>query len=251
LWAVTAGLVVGAATGWLVGKGALLVQGRLSAAFSLHEFLVLGLIALAYGLAELVYGYGFLAVFAAGYALRYLELRATQHAPEPAELPSVTIGAKSPDLDDVVQEPQKATQFLAVSLLDFNDKLEHLLMAVVVVLVGGVMTPEVWTWDALWLAPLLFLVIRPAAVVLGLAGSAIGRFPKYLIGWFGVRGIGSVYYLSYAISQGLPEDLAQRLTSIVLSLIVVSIVVHGASVTPLMNWYERVMERGESARSRA
>ncbi len=239
LWAVTVGLAIGGAAGWLLGHAALFMQRRLSAAFSLHEFLVLGLIALAYGLAELVYGYGFLAVFAAGYALRYIELHAAEHAPEPAELPQVEIG-KDELADEVIHEHPKAAQFLAVSLLDFNDKLEHLLMVAVVVLVGGVLTVDLWTWDVLWLAPLLFLAIRPAAVVLGLAGTGISRVQQGLIGWFGVRGIGSVYYLTYAIEHGLPEDLAQRMTSIVLSLIVVSILVHGASVTPLMGWYERV-----------
>ena len=238
LWAVITGLAIGAATGWLVGQAALLLQRRLSAAFSLHEFLVLGLIALAYGLAELAYGYGFLAVFAAGYALRYIELHAAEHAEAPAELPSVAIGGNNAHLEEIVQEPPKAAQFLAASLMEFNNKLEHLLMAAVVVLVGGVLTPDLWTWDALWMALLLFFVIRPVAVALGLAGSEVSRFQNGLIGWFGVRGTGSVYYLTYAIAQGLPEELATRLTGIVLSLIVLSVLVHGASVTPLMNRYK-------------
>jgi NhaP-type Na+/H+ or K+/H+ antiporter len=251
LWAVSAGLAVGAATGWLVGHGALLLQRRLSADFSLHEFLVLGLIALAYGIAELIYGYGFLAVFAAGYALRYIELRATEHAPEPAELPSVAPGRGGTELEEVTREAPKAAQFLAVSLLDFNDKLEHLLMAAVVVLLGGVLTADTWTWDVLWLAPLLFLAIRPAAVLLGLAGSSISTVQKGVIGWFGIRGIGSIYYLTYAIEHGLPEPLAQRLAAVVVSLIVVSILVHGISVTPLMNWYEALTRRGRPERSQA
>lgn len=249
VWAVIVGLGVGAGTGWLVGQGSLFLQRRMSAAFSLHEFLVLGLIALAYGLAELFFGYGFLAVFAAGFALRYIELRATDHAPEPTELPSVTPGAKNEHLDEMVHEHPKATQFLAASLLDFNDKLEHLLLAVIVVLVGGVFTAELWTWDAVWIAALLFFVIRPVAVALGLIGSEVNKVQTGLIGWFGVRGIGSVYYLTYAITHGLSEPLANRMTSIVISLIVISIVVHGASVSPLMNWYERLGARGSPARS--
>jgi NhaP-type Na+/H+ or K+/H+ antiporter len=250
LWAVTAGLIVGGATGWLVGHATLVLQRRLSAAFGLHEFLVLGLIALAYGLAELVYGYGFLAVFAAGYALRYIELRAAEHAPEPADLPSVVPGERKVDLPEVTKEPQKAAQFLAVSLLDFNDKLEHLLMAAVVVLVGGVLTFAHWSADIVWLAPLLLLGIRPAAVAVGLAGCTASRVQKNLIGWFGIRGIGSIYYLTYSVEYGLAEPLAQRLTGIVLSLVVVSIVVHGTSVTPLMTWYERVTDRGQRKHSR-
>ncbi len=250
-WAVTVGLAVGAATGWLVGHGALLMQRRLSKAFGLHEFLVLGLIALAYGVAELIYGYGFLAVFAAGYALRYIELRATEHAPEPAELPSVRPGSREAVLEEIHTDAPKAAHFLATSLVEFNDKLEHLLMAAVVVLVGGVFSTSYLNWDILWLAPLLFLIIRPLTVALGLAGSDIAPLQSRLIGWFGIRGIGSIYYLTYAIAHGVPEPLAERITGIVLSLIVVSIVVHGASVTPLMNWYERIGTRPHAEQAEA
>jgi sodium/hydrogen antiporter len=55
--------------------------------------------------------------------------------------------------------------------------------------------------------------------------------------WFGIRGIGSLYYLTYAIAQGLSADMAQRLTALTLTAVVVSIVVHGVSVTPLMTLY--------------
>lgn len=242
LWAVPTGLIIGGATGWLVGKGTLYMQQRLSDSFSLHEFLVLGLIALAYGLAELAYGYGFLAVFAAGYALRYIELRATNHAPEPAELPSVTLGQKQPHTEIPPDNPEQAAQFLAISLQDFNDKLEHLFSAIIVVLVGGTITLDLLTIEVLWLAPLLFLIIRPLAVAIGLIGADVNGVQTRLIGWFGIRGIGSIYYLAYAITHGLAEPLAQRLTSIVLSLIVVSIIIHGISVTPLMTRYERRVE---------
>ncbi len=91
-WAVPVGVAVGLGTGWLVGQAVLWLQRRHEEALGLHEFLVLGLIALSYGLAELVYSYGFLAVFAAGYALRLIELRSAEHAEEPAELPALAPG---------------------------------------------------------------------------------------------------------------------------------------------------------------
>jgi NhaP-type Na+/H+ or K+/H+ antiporter len=64
-----------------------------------------------------------------------------------------------------------------------------------------------------------------------------------LIGWFGIRGIGSLYYLSYALQHGLRPDLAHRLTSLTLAAVVVSIIVHGLSVTPLMHRYGTWQER--------
>lgn len=245
LWAVVVGLVVGAGTGWLVGQGTLLLQRRRQIAFSLHEFLALGLIALAYSLTELVYGYGFLAVFAAGYALRYIELRRSNHAETPVDLPAVAPGDTSATEQMATTDPEQAAQFLAVSLMDFNDKLEHILEAAVVVLVGATLATIAWDPAVVWLAPLLFLLVRPLSVFIGLLGGEklVGPVQRRMISWFGIRGIGSIYYLTYAIEHGLAEPLAQQLTSIVLALVAISIVVHGISVTPLMARYNRLAEQ--------
>jgi NhaP-type Na+/H+ or K+/H+ antiporter len=96
-----------------------------------------------------------------------------------------------------------------------------------------------WEHAAWWFVPLLLLVIRPVAVRLGLGRSRISRGQRLLIGWFGIRGVGSLYYLMYAINHGLPEPLGDRLVALTLSVVVASIVVHGISVTPLMAAYER------------
>jgi sodium/hydrogen antiporter len=250
VWAVTVGLLIGGLTGWFAGRLVLYLQQHHKQTLALDEFLVLGLIALAYGLAELAYGYGFLAVFAAGYALRYLELHLTNHAPEPAALPPVPIDEEV-EHDIVAEEPEKAAQFLVVSLHNFNEQLEHILQALVVLLVGGMLTSQYWTMDVLWLAPLLFLVIRPLSVLIGLIGSGLPLIQRGLTGWFGIRGIGSIYYLTYAIAHGLPDDLGRRLSGLVLSLIAVSIVVHGISVMPLMTWYGRTHNQDETTREAA
>jgi sodium/hydrogen antiporter len=236
LWAVGVGLAVGALTGSMVGRLALYLHRRRHDVFALHEFLVLGLIALSYGLAQLVYGYGFLAVFAAGYALRRIELRATGYAPEPTELPPE--GLDKEVEEGGAKEPEQAAQRMATALMTFNDQLERILEAAVVVLLGAVLTTEFWASEVIWLAPLLFLVVRPLAVVVGLLGKGTSYSQKALMAWFGIRGIGSIYYLTYALGYGVPSQLADRLTALVLSLVALSIVVHGVSVTPLMKRYE-------------
>jgi NhaP-type Na+/H+ or K+/H+ antiporter len=110
---------------------------------------------------------------------------------------------------------------------------------VAVVLIVGAMLTIVGVPPAVaWLAPLLFLVIRPVAVVIGLAGAGVSRIEVALTSWFGIRGIGSVYYLSYAITHGLDPELARTIASLVLAVIAVSVVVHGVSVSPLMRRYE-------------
>jgi sodium/hydrogen antiporter len=238
VWAVAVGLAAGGLTGTLVGRLALHLHRRRHDIFALHEFLVLGLIALSYGLAELVYGYGFLAVFAAGYALRRIELRVTGYASEPPEMPQEVQSDEEAEKEVSAKEPEQAAQHMVTSLLTFNDQLDRILEAAVVVLLGAVLTTEFWTPEVIWLAPLIFLVVRPLAVTVGLIGKTTSRSQKALIGWFGIRGIGSIYYLTYALGYGVPGELADRLTGLVLSLVAISIVAHGVSVTPLMKRYE-------------
>jgi sodium/hydrogen antiporter len=90
---------------------------------------------------------------------------------------------------------------------------------------------------------LLFLVIRPVSVLIGLLGSPSSTLQRVMMSWFGIRGLGSVYYLMYAIHHGVPEDIARPLIALTLATVAVSVVVHGISVTPLMNAYGRIIRR--------
>jgi NhaP-type Na+/H+ or K+/H+ antiporter len=67
----------------------------------------------------------------------------------------------------------------------------------------------------------------------------VPRGERILISWFGIRGVGSIYYLMYAINHGLSEPLAKELIAITLTTVAASIVLHGISVTPLMSRYAR------------
>ena len=60
-----------------------------------------------------------------------------------------------------------------------------------------------------------------------------------MIAWFGIRGIGSIYYLMYAIEHGLPRPLAEQLVAITLAVVTLSILLHGISVRPIMHLYWR------------
>jgi sodium/hydrogen antiporter len=61
---------------------------------------------------------------------------------------------------------------------------------------------------------------------------------RRLVAWFGVRGIGSLFYLAFALAQGVTPSLAATLLSACLWTIALSIVVHGVSATPLMAWHK-------------
>jgi NhaP-type Na+/H+ or K+/H+ antiporter len=67
---------------------------------------------------------------------------------------------------------------------------------------------------------------------------------RRLIGWFGIRGIGSPYYLNYALNHGPPSGLAQIFLALTVAVVVSSHVVHGISVTPLMARYRRQRSKG-------
>jgi NhaP-type Na+/H+ or K+/H+ antiporter len=230
-WATAGGLAVGWALGTLVARLVLYLRRHHQEAVGLDDFLALGLIALAYGAALLVHAYGFLAVFAAGLALRRVERDASGERPPEEVLAAARQG------DDAATHPQKAPAYMAEAVLGVNRQLERIGEVAVVVLLGGLLSAVTPTPELLWFVPLLLLVIRPAAVALGLLGTRSSREQRALIGWFGIRGVGSMYYLTFAIVRGLPEDLARTLVSLTLATVAVSVVAHGVSVTPLMNRY--------------
>jgi NhaP-type Na+/H+ or K+/H+ antiporter len=81
--------------------------------------------------------------------------------------------------------------------------------------------------------------VRPLAVVVGLIGVNVPRRQRLFMGWFGIRGVGSLYYLMYIANHGVAPELAEQLTSIVLTVVAASILVHGVSATPLMERYRK------------
>ena len=233
LWAIIGGLALGAGAGLALGKLVVYLRRQHKEAFGLDEFLALGLIASVYGAALLTHTYGFLAVFAAGLALRSLERSHT--GDEVSE--DLRIAALSGKKEEVATDPEKAPVHMAETLLGFNEQMERVLEVGVVLLIGAMLTPRFIPLHELWFVAVLLLLIRPVAVLLGTPRRKVGSVQRGLICWFGIRGIGSLYYLMYAVNHGLPQDLALRLISLTLCVIAVSVVVHGISVTPLMKWY--------------
>jgi sodium/hydrogen antiporter len=147
---------------------------------------------------------------------------------------------------EVATDPEKAPAYMAQAVLGFNDQLERILEFGVVVLVGAMLSDRALGLGSLWLPPLLFLVIRPLAVWAGLVGSDVPRLERAFMGWFGIRGLGSIYYLMFGITLGVAPELAERLVGLTLTVVAASIVVHGVTVTPLINLYERRIERERS-----
>ena len=76
-----------------------------------------------------------------------------------------------------------------------------------------------------------------------MAGSIVSGYQQTMIAWFGIRGIGSVFYLMYALNHGVSGALAETLVNLTLATVAASILVHGISATPLMAWYGRHRRR--------
>lgn len=229
LWAVVGGLVIGYLLGVVVGRAILYLRIRHREALGPDEFMVLGLIALAYGVALLCHTYGFLAVFAAGLALR-------RAAAEPAA--SVASPVQGDNNDGEAPVAAQAPGHMMESVERFNAQLERLAEVTVVLVVGALLSVVDFGTEVLWFVPVLLLVIRPLAVYAGLVGAKVERSQRRLIAWFGIRGIGSIYYLMYAVTHDLHPVIAQRLLAITLAVVVASVLLHGVSVTPLMRRYE-------------
>jgi len=227
LWAVAAGSAIGWYSGKAVGWAVLYIRREFNAAHEWEEFLALGLMGVSYGLALLAHSYGFLAVLAAGLALRGVETDKTPSPPgsqpERGHPPAAGHGVKATPESHMVR-----------TVLGFNASLERIGELIVMLVLGVCMSTLELDRQGMLVALLLFVVIRPAATLVGLIGCRYRRREFQLISWFGIRGAGSFYYLMYVIAAGVPTVIAEKLVTIVLTVVSISVVVHGISATPLM-----------------
>jgi NhaP-type Na+/H+ or K+/H+ antiporter len=241
LWAVPTGVAIGAAFGSIVGKIVLYLRQHHREAVGLDNFLAVGLIGLSYGSALYASSYGFLAVFAAGVALRRVE----RTAPSPAPDDAIRQAAGSSEASHLATDPKTAPAYMAEAVLNFNVQLERFAEVGMVVVVGSMLSVELLSRRHLMWVMLLFLIVRPIAVYLSLWGARSSALERMLIGWFGIRGVGSIYYLSYAIAHGLGTASAKELADVTLVTVAASIVAHGVSATSLMEYYGRVRQAKE------
>ncbi len=251
LWGICGGLAIGWLLAAWVGKLILHLRTRHRLAIGLNEFLALGLIALVYGIALLAHASGFLAVFAAGLALprmrpapQTLSQRRLPVAMMPGAAGEIDVGEASAPAN--ATHPAKASAHMAHAVLSFDEQLERFAEIAMVLVVGAMFSYATIPSSALWFVPLLFLVVRPLSILLAGAPAMSSGIQLPLIAWFGIRGIGSVYYLLYAANRGLPDAVAPTIVGLTLVTVVISIVVHGISIRPLMSRYRRSPE-GASA----
>jgi NhaP-type Na+/H+ or K+/H+ antiporter len=208
IWAIFAGIVMGIIiTQSIVWIDKKLLKVRPTNDI-MEDFIAISIVLATYSLTELVNGYGFLAVFVAGIVAR-----------------------KS--------YKEEAKPF---SQLEFIEQIEKLLEVATILLLGSLLRIEPiikYIPAAILIAGLLTFVVRPLGAWLFTMGTRYHNLKRLLLGWFGIRGVGSIYYLTYALGEGLQGPVGELMAWSVYIIVTVSIIIHGISSTPLMNWYEK------------
>ncbi|CCQ47711.1 sodium/hydrogen exchanger family protein [Pseudarthrobacter siccitolerans] len=210
LWRLAVGLLLGFLTGKVLAR--LFFSARAdSLRLSNHSegFVALAATFLAYGVTEMVEGYGFIAVFVCAVTIRAAERTHGYHR----------------------------------VLHSYVEQLERLLTVVILVLLGGAIARGLLAgigWAEVLVALAFLLVVRPLAGWLGLLGGKTGPRERIALSFFGIRGIGSLYYLSYALGEGRFAGQAEWLWAFVGLVVALSIVIHGATTSPLMNRLDRL-----------
>ncbi len=205
-WAIAAGIGMGI----LVARSVVWISEQLHRAKAIDQtmsdLIAIGTILLSYSLTELINGYGFLAVFVAGVVVQ-------KHCSDRAEVRSQ---------------------------LGFVTQIEKLLEVGTILLLGSLVRLDQviqFLPESLLIAGVLIFLLRPLAAWISTIGDRLKWRTRLLFGWFGIRGVGSIYYLSYAINHGIPSSITAELRWITYATILISMVLHGISTRPLMNWY--------------
>jgi NhaP-type Na+/H+ or K+/H+ antiporter len=203
LYGIGVALAAGAALGYGIAALAVFLRDRGWLSPALDGWLAIAAVLVIYGATEALSALGFVAAFAGGVAFRRYE-----HGHEYNR--RVHAGAEM---------VEKFGELALVLLLGST------------VTLAGLQEPGVAGW---LLAGLLLFAVRPVAVAVALAGTDLDRGERAFVGWFGVRGIGSLYYASVAIGLGvLSADEAGTIFWTVAVCILVSIVLHGVTASAL------------------
>ncbi len=213
LWKIAVGAVLGAIIGRALGWLTFHLPNLSKLSRTGDGFVALGVTCLAYGIVEAADGYGFIGVFAAALALRSSSRGHGYHR----------------------------------KMHDYAEELERLLMMVLLVgfgavLIGGGLL-EALTWQAALFALIALLVVRPLSGWIGMLGSDRALEERAVVSFFGIRGLGTVYYLAFACGQATFER-ADLLWATAGLTVLISILMHGVTVTPTLRLVDRRMGRG-------
>lgn len=247
LWELAGGLALGLLGGW--GLGYVGTHLRYTARdVAPSDFLALGIMVVVYAASQMLEVSGFLAAFAAGAGLRRVELSVSEGRGD--RKPNEAVERDTPAEMRVnpnersqasVDHPSQTVGWVVSDALSFGETVERLIAVALVLAVGITVIPQA-SWEGVLVAVALLVMIRPLSTWIATIGCRVPWQRRLLIGWFGIRGLGSLNYMAFAVMHGLKGVSVPAFESVVLTVVAVSIVIHGVSVTPLMQWRERAIE---------
>jgi len=203
VYAIAVALAIGGGLGYCFAAAAVRLRERELLATAFDAWLAIPTVLAIYGATELAGGYGFIAAFAGGLAFRRYE--------------------HGHDYNRRVHEGAEVAEKFG--------ELAVILMLGSMLSVSGLEAPGLAGWA---LVVVLIVVIRPAAVALSFLGSRMPRGERVFVAWFGVRGIGSLYYLAIAVGSGyLAAGESEVVAWTAIAVVLASIVVHGITAAPL------------------
>ncbi|HEV3431251.1 MAG TPA: cation:proton antiporter [Paraburkholderia sp.] len=248
LWGVAGALLIGAGLATLCARLVFHLRTRYGEAVGVDGFIAIGLMSVTYGAALLVHAYAFVAVFAAGVALRHAELRATGEQHSPAEtLETVQLGERT----EVATDPRRAHVWLAEGMTGFTLEIEHFAELSLLLIIGCVVSAhwrDMLEPQALAIALALVFVVRPLAVMGSMIGARADGQQRRLMAWMGIRGVGAFYYAIWGLDQA--GDTLQPVLAAALDAIVISVALHGSTAGyVLRRYYRRAQDRRERSSS--
>jgi sodium/hydrogen antiporter len=204
VYKMVVGVVAGVVIGWLLATLLFATVAKTRFAEQMEGLGALAITLVSYGVTELAGGYGFIAVFVAALVVRASERNHEYHH----------------------------------HLHDFAEDAERLLMAVVLVGLGGAITEGLLAeldWMLILVGLAIVFLVRPMAGMIGLFGQrSLPWAERWGMSFFGIRGIGSLYYLTHARNEAAFSQ-AERLWALVIFVVLVSVIVHGLSAKPVMH----------------
>ncbi len=215
IWRLGIAIAAGWGAGKLFGMLSFRLRGK-SLAKSKDGFVALGMTFFIYGVTQMIHGYGFVSVFVAAVAFRSVEREHDFHE----------------------------------QLHDFAEQIERLLMMVFLLFLGAIVATgtilSFLDWRAVAVAMITLAVVRPMSGWLCLLGTGFPASEKLVISVFGIRGLGTIYYLAYATGQAAFNE-ANTVWATGLLIVLISIVAHGIAVTPTMNWIDSKQPKNQNA----
>ncbi|MDI3305493.1 MAG: cation:proton antiporter [Acetobacteraceae bacterium] len=219
LWRVAGAVLIGFVLGWILIQGDRLLPEQYRLMQSRDELVAIGLTFLAYGVGELAHTYGFVAVFTTAVTLRSLG-------------GSVSYARK---------------------LHAFAEQAERMAMVLVLAAFGGAIAAgllNALTWlDGVFAVAVLF-VIRPLATLTGFIRSTEPLAVRLALGFLGIRGLGSFFYMAYALNHGLPGEFGQRLWAVTGLVVLLSLIAYGVGAERIMRRLDKLCSQGASRSGR-